>query len=68
VGPTRPRLLGPLYALTSVGSATLPWAVGAISTAVESLRAGLTVAIAGCAVMILFTIVGSRRAVVASGG
>ena len=47
VAPTRPRLVGPLYACTGVGSALLPWLVGGVSTATGSLRLGLLVPVAG---------------------
>lgn len=55
VGPTRPRLLGPLYALTGIGSAVLPWIVGAVSSKTGSLRTGLLVAAAGASVLIALT-------------
>ncbi len=47
VAPTRPRLVGPLYACTGVGSAVLPWVVGGSSTLTGSLRIGLTVPVLG---------------------
>jgi fucose permease len=47
VAPTLPRLVGPLYATTGVGSGLLPWLVGAGSTLTGSLRAGLLVPVAG---------------------
>ena len=47
VAPTRPHLVGPLYACTGVGSALLPWLVGGVSTATGSLRLGLLVPVAG---------------------
>jgi MFS transporter, FHS family, glucose/mannose:H+ symporter len=43
VGPTRPRLVGPLFACTGIGSALLPWMVGASSTLTGSLGVGLFV-------------------------
>jgi len=47
VAPSRPRLVGPLYACTGVGSALLPWLVGACSTMTGSLHIGLLVPMAG---------------------
>jgi fucose permease len=49
VAPTRPRLVGPLYACTGVGSALLPWLVGVGSTMTGTLRIGLLVPVAGTA-------------------
>lgn len=49
VAPRRPRLVGPLYACTGVGSAALPWLVGACSTLAGSLAIGLLVPVLGCA-------------------
>jgi fucose permease len=47
VGPSRPRLVGPLYSCTGVGSALLPRLVGVSSTAAGSLRVGLLVPFLG---------------------
>jgi fucose permease len=47
VGPTRPRLVGPLFACTGIGSALLPWIVGFGSTLTGSLRVGLVVPVLG---------------------
>ena len=47
VAPARPRLVGPLYACTGVGSALLPWIVGGSSTLTGSLRIGLMVPVLG---------------------
>ncbi|MGB6544434.1 MAG: MFS transporter [Candidatus Acidiferrales bacterium] len=41
-----------LFGLASVGGATMPWAVGFISTHAASLRAGLLAPLAGCVVML----------------
>jgi fucose permease len=41
-----------LFSLASVGGATMPWLVGFTSTRADSLRAGLTVPLGGCLVMI----------------
>jgi len=42
-----------MFALAGVGAACVPWMVGAVSTAMSSLRLGLTVALVGCAIMLL---------------
>jgi fucose permease len=44
-----------MFALASMGGATMPWIVGATSTRVGSLRAGLLIPLAGCAAM--FTLI-----------
>lgn len=52
----RSRQAGSLmFALASLGGATMPWIVGVTSTKVGSLRAGLLIPLAGCAAM--FTLV-----------
>jgi fucose permease len=47
------RLGSVMFALAGVGAACVPWMVGALSTALSSLRLGLTVPLAGCALMLL---------------
>jgi fucose permease len=47
--------LGPLFALASVGGATLPWLTGAISTHFNSLRSGLTVPAFGAIAFLLLS-------------
>ena len=47
------RLGSVMFALAGVGAACVPWMVGSLSTALASLRLGLTVPLAGCAVMLL---------------
>jgi len=42
-----------IFATGSLGGATLPWLVGAISTHSGALRAGLEVPIAACVAMFL---------------
>jgi len=44
-----------LFALASLGGATMPWIVGATSTRLGSLRAGLLIPLGGCAAM--FTLI-----------
>jgi fucose permease len=61
IGPVRPRAVGPLFALTAIGSAAIPWLVGACSGASGSLRIGFLVTTAGCAVMLGLTIVRLRH-------
>lgn len=53
VAPTRPAVVGPLYAAGSVGGAALPWLVGALSTA-TTLRLGLSLPLASlCAALVI---------------
>ena len=47
------RLGSVMFALASLGGATMPWLVGFISTRAGSLRTGLFVPLAGCLVMII---------------
>jgi len=47
------RLGSVMFALAGVGAACVPWMVGSLSTALTSLRLGLTVPLAGCAIMLL---------------
>lgn len=61
IGTVRPRAPGPLFALTAIGSAMIPWLVGACSGVSGSLRVGLLVTTAGCAVMLALTIVRLRN-------
>jgi len=42
-----------MFALAGCGAACVPWLVGFLSTALSSLRLGLTVPLAGCAIMLL---------------
>jgi len=52
----RSRQVGSImFALASMGGATMPWIVGATSTRVGSLRAGLLIPLAGCVAM--FTLI-----------
>jgi fucose permease len=48
-----------MFALASMGGATMPWIVGATSTRVGSLRAGLLIPLAGCAAM--FTLIATMN-------
>jgi fucose permease len=61
IGPVRPRAVGPLFALTAIGSAAIPWLVGACSGAAGSLRIGLLATTAGCGVMLVLTILRLRH-------
>ncbi|HMF65131.1 MAG TPA: MFS transporter [Edaphobacter sp.] len=47
--------LGPLFALASVGGATLPWLTGVISTEFNSLRSGLAVPAFGAIAFLLLS-------------
>jgi fucose permease len=48
----RSRRIGAvMFAMASMGGATLPWLVGLTSTRTSSLRAGLLIPLAGCIAM-----------------
>jgi FHS family glucose/mannose:H+ symporter-like MFS transporter len=42
-----------MFALAGVGAASVPWMVGALSAALSSLKLGLTLPLAGCAIMLV---------------
>jgi len=42
-----------MFALSTLGGATVPWLVGFVSTEFQSLRTALIVPLAGCLVMLL---------------
>jgi len=52
-GETAARVGGFMFALSSVGGATLPWILGFTSTQLGSLRTALLVPLAGCLAMLL---------------
>ncbi|HXM97384.1 MAG TPA: MFS transporter [Candidatus Dormibacteraeota bacterium] len=56
------RVAGVMFATGSIGGATLPWLVGAVSSRSGSLRAGLVVPFAGCLLMFLLAAVFRRTA------
>ena len=60
IGPSRPQLVGPVYALTGVGSAMLPWTVGFSSSAFHSLRLAMAVPLAGCAALLALSLIRLR--------
>lgn len=52
----RSRQIGSImFALASLGGATMPWVVGAASSRTGSLRAGLLIPLAGCVAMLTLT-------------
>jgi len=53
-GETTTRVSGVIFAIGNLGGAVLPWVVGALSTKLGSLRAGLTVPLCGALGMLLF--------------
>jgi FHS family glucose/mannose:H+ symporter-like MFS transporter len=53
-GETTTRISGVIFAIGNLGGAVLPWVVGALSTKLGSLRAGLTVPLCGALGMLLF--------------
>lgn len=55
LGPRRPGVLGPVYAMATIGSAVLPWLVGFCSTRFGTLRAGLMVSVVSAIAMIALT-------------
>lgn len=58
------RIGGALFAMASVGGATLPWLVGVVSSHSGSLRVGLVVPIGGCALMFLAAFAFRRSAAI----
>jgi fucose permease len=57
VAPTRPALVGPLYAAGGVGGALLPWLVGAVSTG-SNLAVGLSLPLAALAAALVIVLAG----------
>jgi MFS transporter, FHS family, glucose/mannose:H+ symporter len=55
LGPTRPGVVGPVYAMATIGSAVLPWLVGFCSTRFGTLRAGFMVSVVSAIAMIALT-------------
>ena len=55
-----PRL-GPVFALASIGGATIPWLTGVVSTHFDGLRAGLAVPAAGAVLLLLLSPEITRR-------
>lgn len=51
LGSAAPRVMGGLFALSTLGGACLPWLVGYVSTQVGSLRVALVVPLLGCLMM-----------------
>jgi fucose permease len=49
-----------MFALASVGGATLPWTIGAVSTHFGQLRPGLFIPLSTTALMILLYVVPAR--------
>lgn len=52
-GAATPRVAGVMFALSTLGGASVPWLVGYVSTQFASLRTALVVAVAGCLTMLL---------------
>ncbi len=48
-----PRIIGVMFAFSTLGGASVPWFVGYVSTRFASLRTALVVAVAGCLSMFL---------------
>jgi fucose permease len=60
VAPTRPAVVGPLYAAGSVGGAALPWLVGMLSTA-TTLAMGLSLPLAALSAALVIVLSTGRR-------
>ncbi len=52
-GAVTPRIASVMFALSTLGGATVPWLVGYMSTRFASLRTALVVAVGGCLTMLL---------------
>jgi FHS family glucose/mannose:H+ symporter-like MFS transporter len=52
-GAAATRLGSVMFALAGMGAATVPWVVGFASTQLSSLKLGLTVPLAGCAILLV---------------
>jgi len=52
-GPAASRVGGWMFALSTLGGASVPWLVGFTSTQLGSLRIALTIPFVGCALMLL---------------
>ncbi len=52
-GPESTRVAGPMFALSGLGGATLPWLVGLCSTHFASLRMGLVIPLLGAVLMLV---------------
>jgi MFS transporter, FHS family, glucose/mannose:H+ symporter len=61
LGPRRPGVVGPVYAMATIGSAVLPWLVGFCSTRFGTLRAGLVVPVVSAIAMIALTAIRLMR-------
>jgi len=55
------RVTGAVFAMAALGGATIPWAVGAISTRFDSLRLALAAPLAGSLLMIAMQLCGPGR-------
>jgi len=51
-GAAIPRMAGVMFALSTLGGASVPWLVGYVSTQFASLRSALFVAVTGCLMML----------------
>jgi len=56
-GEATTRVSGAIFAVGNLGGAVLPWVVGALSTKLGSLRAGLSVPLCGALGMLIFYLV-----------
>ena len=56
-----PRAAGPMYAAGGLGGAVVPWVVGAVSSALGDLRAGLAVPLGALLVLLALSSLKSAR-------
>jgi MFS transporter, FHS family, glucose/mannose:H+ symporter len=61
VGALAPAAAGPLYAAGGLGGAVMPWVVGAVSSAVDDLRAGLVVPLGALLVLLALSSLKASR-------
>jgi FHS family glucose/mannose:H+ symporter-like MFS transporter len=61
VGALAPGAAGPLYAAGGLGGAVMPWVVGAVSSAVGDLRAGLAVPLGALLVLLALSSLKASR-------
>lgn len=63
-GPMAARVGSVMFMLASFGAACMPWLVGVLSTEEASLKVGLAVPLAGCALMLVLYLRDWKKAVV----
>jgi FHS family glucose/mannose:H+ symporter-like MFS transporter len=61
IGSAAPAAAGPLYAAGGLGGAVMPWVVGAVSSAVDDLHAGLVVPLGALLVLLALSSLKATR-------